>query len=153
MVRGFSRNFQGTVQLFLHSFYTSTLGMRFPLRISWFSTWFRVTAATLGLVFFSVLSLLMVAYTFLLFLVRCVPLMSSFHFSLLSTAVYLSVSQSRLLSLLCGTVGSKLASASHGPWFESRKTQQFHPFPLFSFYVFVILTVPISFLGCFYSYL
>ena len=28
-------------------------------------------------------------------------------------------------SLLCGTVGSELASGSHGPWFESRKTQHF----------------------------
>ena len=31
-------------------------------------------------------------------------------------------SVSRLLSLLCGTVGSELASGSYGPWFESRKT-------------------------------
>ena len=49
-------------------------------------------------------------------------------------------------SLLCGTVGSELASGSHGSWFESLKTQQryFH-LPLFPStfpwnVIFVVLT-------------
>jgi len=43
-----------------------------------------------------------------------------------------SVSKYRLLSLLCGTVGSEHASGSNGPRFESRKTT-IHSFKRFFF--------------------
>ena len=59
----------------------------FPFSISWFATWFGVTAATLGLVFLSVFSLLMVVQAFLLFLVMSVLLISSLHLSLLSSSI------------------------------------------------------------------